>query len=223
MGGNHLTVKYGLKAADDDQLTELKQYLASLAPFEATLGKTEKFAPSEHSDGAAVINAPIEAKELHQINQELEQYGDFKKSDFGEYKPHATVAYVKPQAAGRYVGMNVTAGKKFTVNEIAISDRDGRQELVKLQGKATPTGTKNAPAKPRTKGTEPEQAAVPYKFHGVEKIEGKREDGAWPKGRETWRAKTSGGDLDFYAEPGLHHVYRDSVVLRRRSHRIVVY
>lgn len=129
-GGNHVTVRYGIKG---DDVEGVKKYLAGLAPFEATLGKTDKFPPSEHSDGAAVIIAPIEAPELHRINGELEKHGDFKKPDF-EYRPHATIAYVRPDRAERHVGMELTKGKQFTVSEIAITDRQGKQEVVKLAG-----------------------------------------------------------------------------------------
>jgi 2,3-bisphosphoglycerate-dependent phosphoglycerate mutase len=128
----HVTVRYGIQGEDT---AGIKKYLASLAPFEATLGKTEKFEPNEHTEGSSVIIAPIEAPELKKINKELEQHGDFKKPDF-EYRPHATVAYVKPEVADRYVGMNVTEGKKFTVNQIAITDKQGKQEVVKLGGAA---------------------------------------------------------------------------------------
>jgi GGDEF domain-containing protein/2'-5' RNA ligase len=130
----HVTVRYGLTAKDDADLSKLKQYIASLAPFEASLGKTEKFPPSESSDGAAVIHAPVEATELHQMNKEMEKHAPFSKPTFDEYKPHATIAYVKPERADRYVGMSVTHGKKFKVNEIAITDRSGNQDVVKLQG-----------------------------------------------------------------------------------------
>ena len=131
-GGNHVTVRYGVEGEETEGI---KKYLSYLAPFEASLGKTDKFPPSEHSDGASVIIAPIEAPELHQINSEIEKHGDFAEPSFPEYKPHATVAYVKPEVADRYVGMGVTHGKKFTVNEIAITDRNGKQEVVKLGGK----------------------------------------------------------------------------------------
>lgn len=130
--GNHVTVRYGIKGED---VEGVKKYLASLAPFEASLGKTEKFPPTEHSEGAAVIHAPIEAPELHKINSELEKHGDFTEPSFRAYQPHATVAYVKPEKADRYVGMSVTDGKKFPVNEIQISDRFGNQQSVKLEGK----------------------------------------------------------------------------------------
>jgi 2'-5' RNA ligase len=132
VGGNHLTVRYGIKG---DNTEGVRKYLSSLEPFEATLGKTDKFPPSEHSDGAAVIHAPVESPELHTINEELEKHGEFTEPSFAEYKPHATVAYVKPDKADRYVGMAATAGKKFPVNSIAITDRNGKQEEIKLQGK----------------------------------------------------------------------------------------
>jgi hypothetical protein len=42
---------------------------------------------------------------------------------------------VDPAKAGRYTGMSVTEGKKFPVNEIAITDKNGGQTVVKLEGK----------------------------------------------------------------------------------------
>lgn len=133
VGGNHVTVRYGIKGKDTEGI---KKFLSQQSPFEASLGKTEKFPPSEHSEGAAVIKAPIESPELHRLNAELEQHGEFTEPSFKDYKPHATVAYVKPEKADRYVGMSVTHGKKFTVSEIAISKQDGSQEVVKLEGKS---------------------------------------------------------------------------------------
>jgi probable phosphoglycerate mutase len=134
-GGNHVTVRYGIQGEDTEGI---KKFLSQQSPFEASLGKTEKFPPSEHSDGAAVIVAPIEAKELHRLNSELEKHGDFTEPSFAQYRPHATVAYVRPEVADRYTGMSVTAGKKFTVDRVAITDRNGKAETVKLEGKTEP-------------------------------------------------------------------------------------
>jgi GGDEF domain-containing protein/2'-5' RNA ligase len=129
----HVTVRYGIKS---DDTTKIKEYLERQAPFEATLGKTSKFPASKHSDGAAPIIAPIDAPELHRIEKELDSHGDFEERSFPEYKPHATVAYVKPEAADKYVGMDVTDGKKFRVDRIAISDKNGDHQEVELKGKA---------------------------------------------------------------------------------------
>jgi ParB-like chromosome segregation protein Spo0J/2'-5' RNA ligase len=137
----HVTVRYGIKTEDTKGIRE---FLSKQAPFEAKLGKTDKFPPSEHSEGAAVIIAPIEAPELHRLNAELEKHGDFTEPSFKEFRPHATIAYVDPDRADRYVGMDVTRGKTFTIDRIYITDRNGNAEAVKLEGK----DVKEAP-KPR--------------------------------------------------------------------------
>ena len=129
----HVTVRYGIKNPDD--VKGIVDFLKQQVPFEASLGKTTSFPPSEHSDGASVIVAPIEAKELHRLNSELEKHGDFTEPSFKEYKPHATIAYVDPEKAGRYTGMTVTEGKKFTVDKVYITDREGNAEAVKLEGR----------------------------------------------------------------------------------------
>lgn len=161
VGGNHLTVRYGIKGEDTEGI---KKYIRSLTPFEASLGKTEKFAPSEHSDGAAVIKAPVNAPELHKINAEIEKHGEFAESSFPDYKPHATVAYVHPDKADRYVGMSVTEGKKFRVSHIAITDRNGKAEEIPLEGKVEEKPEDVDAIKARI--AEPEAKKAPEKANG---------------------------------------------------------
>ena len=156
-GGNHVTVRYGIKG---DDTAGIKKFLSEQSPFEATLGKTEKFPVSEHSEGAAPIIAPIEAPELHRLNAELEKHGEFNEPSFKEYKPHATVAYVDPEKADRYVGMDVTHGKKFTVDEVAITDKQGEQEVVKLEGKKAEPRRESWRSKPAQAATSPEKLTV---------------------------------------------------------------
>lgn len=127
----HVTIRYGIQG---DDTAGIKKYIESQAPFEASLGKTGLFPPSKNSDGAAVVMVPIESDELHRMNAEIEKEGDFKESDFPDYKPHATVAYIKPEAADKYKGMTDAAGKTFRVESIDISDRDGNKETVHLKG-----------------------------------------------------------------------------------------
>jgi 2'-5' RNA ligase len=133
--GNHVTVRYGIQG---DDTAELKKYLATLTPFEVKLKKTDAFPPSESSDGAAVIKAGVESPDLHRINGEIEKHADFKKSDFPDYKPHVTIAYVKPEAAAKYTGLPETEGKTFPVKSIAITDRNGNAEEVPLRGNDVP-------------------------------------------------------------------------------------
>lgn len=125
-GGNHITVRYGMKSADRKKL---RAYLRQQSPFEVVLGATESFPPSEHSDGAAVIMAPVISPDLERMHREIAEQGEFKESDF-EYRPHATVAYVKPEAAKKYIGMKETEGVRCLVTAVSITGRDGSAEEV---------------------------------------------------------------------------------------------
>ena len=127
----HITVRYGI---DGEDTAGIRSYLEKQAPFEATLGKTQAFKPSEHSDGAAPIVVPVESVDLRRMEKELDKHGKFIERSFPEYKPHATVAYVKPDEAKRYTGMDEAAGKKFKVDSVTISKKDGSTEEVKLGG-----------------------------------------------------------------------------------------
>lgn len=148
----HVTVRYGVQGEDT---AKLEAFIRSLAPFEAKLGKTSAFPPSESSDGGAVIKADIESPELHRINAEIEKHGDFAPSSFPDYVPHATVAYVKPDAVQKYVGMTETEGKTFPVKSIAITDRNGGAKEIPLEGGMVPNSADEG-----GRGESPEQPAA---------------------------------------------------------------
>jgi 2'-5' RNA ligase len=125
----HVTVRYGVKDAG-----KIPDYLSKQKPFEAKLGKTIAFPPSEHSDGASPIVAPVESKDLRRMNGEIEKHGQFAPSSFPDYKPHVTVAYVKPEHADKYTGMSDGEGKSFPVTHVSLGDREGNKQAVKLGG-----------------------------------------------------------------------------------------
>ena len=68
------------------------------------------------------------------MEKELDQHGTFVERSFPEYKPHATLAYVKPETARMYTGNPVTNGKKFLVKSVSISKKDGSIRRSPTQG-----------------------------------------------------------------------------------------
>lgn len=129
----HVTVRYGLRT----ELTpKIREFIESLHPFEAKLGKTTSFPPSENSKGASPIIVTVVSPELHKLNAEIEKHGDFEPSSFPEYRPHVSVAYVKPEVAEKYTGMDDAEGKTFSINSIAVSDKNGEHTEIALKGES---------------------------------------------------------------------------------------
>jgi 2'-5' RNA ligase len=147
---SHITVRYGIK---DEEFDGIRAYLEKQTPFEARLGKSMSFPPSEHSEGAAPIVVNVTSPDLKRMEREIDQHGNFAERSFPQYVPHVTVAYVKPEAAGKYTGYSDAEGKTFTVKSVSISKRDGTIEEVQLKGKPAkepviklaPEGNKTTP------------------------------------------------------------------------------
>ena len=106
---HHITVRYGIKGEDT---AGIRAFLEKQAPFEAELGQTDSFPPSEHSDGAVPIIVPIRVdRTAAHERRNSDKHGDFKERSFPQYKPHATIAYVKPEAATKYEGDSTAMDK----------------------------------------------------------------------------------------------------------------
>lgn len=129
-GPIHITVRYGIQTEDT---STIEAYLSTLAPIEARLGKTSSFEPSESSDNAAVLIAPVECPELIEVNEHLADVGDFKAPDF-EYHPHVTIAYLKPGTEEKYVGSDVTEGTSFTIREVTVITPAKNRKTIALNG-----------------------------------------------------------------------------------------
>jgi N12 class adenine-specific DNA methylase/2'-5' RNA ligase len=127
-GEPHITVKYGV---DEDKADKLREALANHLPFEATLGKIKTFPPTENSDGAAVVHAEVKSPELGKLHKVIHEAAGNKEDDF-EYKPHVTLAYVKPEVAHKYHGRGDLEGTKIPVDSITLSQRDGKQVDIPL-------------------------------------------------------------------------------------------
>ena len=122
----HCTIKYGTHT---DDIEEVKKVLKScgLREVRYRIGKLSTFPPSEHSDGATVLKFDIESEDLEKLNAAISK--ELKATDsFPEYHPHMTVAYVKTDAADKYLGQVLDAGgPEHVASRICFSQQDGTQ------------------------------------------------------------------------------------------------
>jgi 2'-5' RNA ligase len=135
VGGFHVTVRYGIQGGWE----AIKEYVAKQPTFTMMLGQIRIFEPSESSDGAAPVVVDIVSEELHRMHEELEHVGDWKASSFPEYLPHATLAYIKPEAIEKYqklkdYGVLAVEGSQYWVQYLTVSDPNDTPEQIWLDG-----------------------------------------------------------------------------------------
>jgi len=125
----HVTVKYGLVDASPD---DVRDALAGEAPFTLTFGKTATFAGVEDGTADAVI-VGVESEDLGRLNALVADAVETIDSH-PEYKPHATIAYVKLGRGKDYAGDKSFVGLTVRVDSIVFSGKDDEVHEVGLVG-----------------------------------------------------------------------------------------
>lgn len=153
----HITALYGINNDDVEPVTKA---LAKIGPISVSLGDVSAF---ENKDKPFdVLKLDVDSPALHEVNAAIKAATD-NSSDFPDYKPHLTLAYVKKGAAKKYVGSNKFAGKKITFNSLQFRTRDGRSIDIPLSGTSVtqvPTVAKSATAAPAATPTLSPQPAA---------------------------------------------------------------
>lgn len=126
-GEPHVTLKYGVHENEN----ALRRVLAEHKPFEATLDKIKTFPPTDNSEGTAPVVAEVNAPELNPLHEAIHKAVGAKEDDF-DYKPHVTLAYVKPEAAMKYEGSTALEGTRIPVDRISLSRADRTQQAFSL-------------------------------------------------------------------------------------------
>lgn len=111
----HATVRFGFHSDDPEPVHRL---LASEPAANLTLGPLDLFRAPEHD----VLIAPVESPDLHRLNGKL---GELEHTDtHPEYKPHVTIAYLKPGEGEQFVGHRALAGEKASIDKVTFSGSD---------------------------------------------------------------------------------------------------
>lgn len=121
----HATILYGLHTVKTDPV---KKALSGEKCFDCTLGKMKKF---EGRDGYDVLYIEIKASGLHRLNKTLQKLPF--TSNYPKYTPHVTIAYVKKGRADKHLNSEEFAGKKFHIDEIVFSSKEGKKTEIRLE------------------------------------------------------------------------------------------
>lgn len=119
----HVTVKYGLHTDDPDAVRRL---IEGFGPVEIEIGDTSIF----QADKYDVVKIDVHSGQLHALNKLISDSIECTDTH-PEYKPHLTIAYVKPGDGEKYVGRNSLSGMRFVAEWLTFSgtDPDNRRML----------------------------------------------------------------------------------------------
>ncbi len=100
----HVTVLYGIES--EAYLPALKKVCSKIKPFSIKLGSVSLFETDPSFD---VLKIDIISPELHKLNSLFKSNSKFH-SDFPDYHPHLTLAYLKKGKGKSYLGLNKFEG-----------------------------------------------------------------------------------------------------------------
>lgn len=113
----HVTIKYGIVSEDATFLHLLIEEF-KVKPITAVMGKTAVFSNAEGDD---ILHVEVHSPDLIALNRLICDHLEVV-NNYASYVPHATLAYLKPQAGAKYADNDFLAGATFTVSEIVFSD-----------------------------------------------------------------------------------------------------
>lgn len=125
----HVTVKYGLR--DSVRPGDVRRVVEDYGPIRIVLGDVSIFKSDEYD----VVKIDVRSASLHRLHDELCDKLRVAPSDYDEYVPHVTLAYVKPGRGKRYAGPSGLAGESFLVEDLVFSDPDRRHYTIALAHK----------------------------------------------------------------------------------------
>jgi len=129
----HITVLYGITpnvSAFKNTTDAIKKYPKD--KINVTIGGCSKF--ENNKEGFEVVKFDIISDDLHELNKIITDNVDYT-TDYPDYHPHMTVAYVLPGKADKYCKAfnNAMAGKKFSLDTVMFSNTDGSHTPIELE------------------------------------------------------------------------------------------
>lgn len=121
----HITIRYGLHTIDNE---EVKNVLANSESLSVTFDDVALF-ENEKFD---VVKINIISDDLVKLNKLLADNLEHTNTH-AEYKPHATLAYVKPGCGQKYKDRQDFKGMNLVFNKVCFSAKDGNRYYIDLK------------------------------------------------------------------------------------------
>ena len=121
----HITVRYGLAT---DAPGKLQKSFDGFGPIKASLGEVSIFSHEKYD----VVKVDVESADLVKANKIVGETHALPGETFTDYKPHITIAYVKPGEGKKYVGDKRFVGQAITIDKIDLVDRQGKSHSIDL-------------------------------------------------------------------------------------------
>lgn len=126
----HVTVKYGLHTDDP---AAVYAAVREFGPVSLRLTRLAAFRSADTGRPYDVLYCEVDSPDLHRLNAAVAA-GCGHTDTWPTYRPHATVAYLRPGAADRYVREAPPLDAGLTADRITFSDRLRRHTTVMLVG-----------------------------------------------------------------------------------------
>jgi 2'-5' RNA ligase len=122
----HATILFGLHTDIEDE--KIIEKIKGLKKPKIKIGKISSFKGDEYD----VLKFDLESEDLIKANKIFVKFPH--TTDFPNYHPHTTIAYVKTGKAEKYIKeLNMINTIKFTVSKFVYSKADGTKKHVKIK------------------------------------------------------------------------------------------
>jgi 2'-5' RNA ligase len=125
----HVTVLYGL---EDKSREDIKQIFEGFGPVTVWFGGVKAFLASDTGKAEDVLYVEVLGREVDVLHLLCAAYMPYVSTN-PEYRPHMTLAYLKPGLAAKVEGRDWFRGKNVTVNGIEFADTDETIGRVRLK------------------------------------------------------------------------------------------
>lgn len=133
----HVTVRFGFDPGV--RMDQIEYTMRGKGPFELTLGGISCFYGADSGKDYDVVKVDVTSPQLRALNSIL---GGLPCTDtHKDYKPHATIAYVKKGQGDLYKKLLTPLDLTVVVDELEYSDSDKVKSYFKLRGLQSPKKT----------------------------------------------------------------------------------